>query len=154
LIIDKIEWPTPSEFSALPKAKRLKVLCDFILREQGRGFAMSYWRYNVSPNELINLDDIVRNAPACGAVACIGGSYFFLLQERRSVDSEFFGLTPDQAQGVFYGWLADTNDRLCWPASFRKAYTRAKTPLAKAKIAVKLLRAVVKNPSILEPNTK
>ena len=135
----------------------LEEVCPFILREQGRGFAMTDWQENVEHIGNFWADGLVRKTPSCGTVACIGGTCHMLLAKRPKLKdisnntediAEHIGLSVDKANGLFMNW--DTDDYImpasgyCWPERFRKRYQAAKTPLAKAKIAVALIKEVVK----------
>ena len=149
-------------------------LIPYVLRDQGRGFAMSEWlNTELIPFEPIDdfcYDDVKnRVAPACGTVACIGGSIEALTRKiedkARNYDfeegelAEHIGLTVVQGHTLFYGWagsedmdplydytLSEDGETICppWPPKYVAAYARAKTPLAKAKVAVRLLEEVAK----------
>lgn len=133
----------------MDKAKKqfiLKKLIPFILREQGRGFAMSVWRpRDISPGEPITYDNVCRKVPECGTVACIGGSLEALgaCKDADNRGGRALGISHDAARGLFYNWYPCTN-HFAWPLSFANRYKKAKTTLGKAKVAVALLREVVK----------
>jgi hypothetical protein len=140
----------------------LTKLIPFILREQGNGFAMSTWTSKVKGdvveiNAVHSFDNIERTkAPSCGTVACIGGSLSVLSgRTLRSVTnlSKLIGITPDQASGLFSRWeIGDQGADSAWPESFARRFSNADSPLAKARIAVSLLRRVVKtNGACLDP---
>ena len=120
-----------------------KKLIPFILREQGRGFAMDSWiEEDLEPGGKFNFDDIDRNVPRCGTVACIGGSAQFLAKGKDA--NKVLGLTYEQADTLFYGWEADDESTIGWPEKYVARYAKAKTTLSKAKVAVALLKEVVK----------
>jgi len=138
------------------KAKNFirRKLIPFILREEGRGFAMSTWQENENPGQHLTEDDITRKVPKCGTVACIGGSLQALsdnkIEDERGL-GRMIGLTPAQTFGLFYEW--EEQDGMngyisrshAWPISFRNEFAKAKTTLGKAKVAVKLLRKIAKD---------
>ena len=115
-------------------------LCQFILREQGRGFAMSF-RSRFAPNEKIVADGIRRYPPSCGTVCCIGGSIEILkgkcLETVHEI-SRSVGLTEKQGCALFYGWEDE------WPQRHRSRYAKARSMIAKAIVAVSLLKIVAK----------
>lgn len=117
-------------------------LCPFILREQGRGFGMSGWRGDFPQGFTVRLDGVEREVPSCGTICCIGGSIEVLRQLDESSSAEqvgdTIGLSGDQTDTLFYGWYRK------WPEPFRSRFAAAKTPLAKARVAVSLLKRVAK----------
>lgn len=132
----------------------LKKLCPFILREQGRGFMMAEWR--VIKEQLIAYEpeyakrffnqDLNKEVkwPKCDSVFCIGGSAGMLLKtELKSGIYRAMGLSQDEGYGLFYNWM-DQEDVFGWPLQFSKKFEKAKTPLTKAKVAVALLKEVVR----------
>lgn len=134
-----------------------KKLIPFILRENGKGFAMEDWKSQFTEEELEQLrlegndtwegDGIERKIPSCGTVACIGGSIECLIapNSRRSLSlkklAKVIGITQGEARGLFYNWTG-VNERYCWPAKYDKLFARRKTPLGKAKVAVALLKEI------------
>lgn len=128
----------------------LKKLIPFILREQGRGFAMSSWIRKRRAGSLLDEDDISREVPVCGTVCCIGGSVQVLANVRtQAAIAEKIGLTINQTNGLFYDWYGygDTgNDghEYGWPEKFATRFLKAETPYRKAQAAVALLKEVVK----------
>jgi len=144
----------------------LEKLVPFVLREQGRGFGMSGWRSEFDGNDVKkgSWDNIFREVPKCNTVACIGGSIEVLmgmgrgeLQSSEVVD--ILGISEAQAGGLFYFWAGKKGEDgsvsesgYGWPQSFKRRFAQAKTTLGKAKIAVALLREVVKtNGNCLNP---
>ena len=129
----------------------LNKLIPFILREEGRGFAMSAWCHrNLPVGEEMFYDDTAREVPVCGTVACIGGSAQLLssINGRPVANWErtIMGLTDEQADGLFYRREQGNQKRwgVGWPDKFAIRYKKAATPLGKAKVAVALLKEVVK----------
>jgi hypothetical protein len=122
-------------------------LIPFILRDKGRGFEMESW-------SLLDLHLQVKYlhpnlgkyipTPVCGTACCIGGSIDFLNGNRepetcgnfRTVGRKI-GLNSRQSQRLF-------SEDIEWPEPFAFRYQKAKTPLGQAKVAVALLRLVVK----------
>jgi hypothetical protein len=126
-------------------------LPKYILREQGRGFAMDEWIVTeYSPGESVSMDDVERRIPTCGSASCIGGSTAILHKHPRVRSSKtlgrLLGLSGDEAHGLFYNWQNKVYAYgVCaWPREFRIAYDATTTPLAKAKVAVRLLELVAK----------
>src|ERR1700689_5113787 len=117
-------------------------LIPFILRENGRGFSMVYWRYREQPGRPLEADAL-RLVPKCGTVACIGGSIEILINEPgEGVQANKLGLTIEQYDALCYGWKKTNGTTYggFWPDKFCEAYAKVKTPLAKAKVAIRLLR--------------
>jgi hypothetical protein len=136
-----------------------KKLIPFILREQGRGFGMTYWNTEedceTEAGDIFSIDGLSRKVPVCGTVCCIGGSIEHLMG-RRAIASKILGLTRNQVQGLFYNWEEEfPNDGLFgWPEKFAKQFEARKSPLGKAKVAVALLKEVVRtNGKCLNPKT-
>lgn len=120
----------------------LEKLCPFILREQGRGFIMQHWSINTNSDKYYYSDKIgYIKSPQCGTVCCIGGSIDILTKCKIPHD-EVMGLPEEMLNGLFYGF--DGHDECAWPDKYVLALENAKTPLAAAKVAVKLLHEVVK----------
>ena len=140
----------------------LKDLIPFILRESGRGFGMSIWNsrktYDTSPGGMFTADDIRREVPACGTICCIGGSVEFLKPEYRDRGYKALGLSWRQAQGLFYNWGGagiQVQSFHAWPAKFVRLFEKRKSPLGKAKVAVALLKEVVRtNGKCLNPTRR
>ena len=148
-------------------------LIPFVLREQGRGFAMSQWLGDYIPFTKGKFDGVRRKIPACGTVACLGGSIEALSMKIDKVTTEVesgnydndemarkIGLTPRQGHTLFFGWRGskymdkfyDEEPVEAWPAKYILSFKNAKTPFTKAKVAVALLEEVVKtNGKILDP---
>lgn len=122
-------------------------LPKFIMREQGRGFAMDDWMRVESVGDLVDCDGVEREIPKCGTVACIGGSAEYLLKLGDRCDflvvSKALGLSEDEGNGLFYCWHSEGRPYE-WPLEFSMRYEKAKTPLAKAKIAADLCKLVGK----------
>lgn len=124
----------------------LEKLIPFILREQGRGFDMCRWRKTGIISKTYFNHELSRKVrtPACGAVACIGGSVGWLTgKSGRIARGRALGLNVDQCDGLFYGWIPG-RDSHGWPTKFIKAHKRATTAMGKAKVAVALLKEVVR----------
>ena len=126
-----------------------KKLIPFILREQGTGFSMANWRLIGDAGEVISSDHIERKIPPCGTVCCIGGSIEFLKGVNRYESNELdlgklIGLTPSQTDGLFYGWVKGSMTETHWPAKFRQDFAARKSTLGKAKVAVALLKEVIR----------
>lgn len=138
-------------------------LIPFILRDQGRGFAMQRWIMGISKGDEIvgSLDDIpAREAPSCGTVACIGGSiqlltglkfvhlnHVFASRYRSDIAaiSSLLGISSENARALFYGWRkSSSNETNFWPESFRARFSKARTAYAKARVAASLLRQIAK----------
>lgn len=126
----------------------LNKLIPFIIREHGRGFGMSNWLYKDTPGHISHQDNVKREVPVCGTVACIGGSCQILAKTNvKSLGlSKILGITRDQADGLFYRWEPrdDLNFSTAWPAKFATAFEDAQTPYRKAMVAVRLLKEVIK----------
>lgn len=121
-----------------------KKLIPFVLREQGRGFAMSVWDLAVTAGAVRKIDDVLRVIPKCNTVACIGGSIQVLsggVANSTERAAPLLGLSYGRAHGLFYGWEVGHGG---WPKEFALRYARAKTTLGKARVAVALLREVVR----------
>ncbi len=133
-------------------------LIPAILREQGRGFNMQQWRATGLPiGESLKFDDVARNIPPCGTVACIGGT-ITMIEGRNTFQSygatvelgKLIGLTHSQASGLFYNWDSGSS-KYGWPSKYRKQFEKATTPLEKAEVAAKLLLEIaLKGGKILE----
>jgi hypothetical protein len=127
-------------------------LPKFVLREQGRGFAMDEWFSDSAPGTIRNLDRVARRVPSCGTIACIGGSAQILLSKGELFDSsgdscfiaKQLGLDDAEGQGLFYGWRNCDDDEYQWPIIFQREFARAKTTLGKATVAVRVLKLVAK----------
>lgn len=131
-------------------------LIPFILRDAGRGFVMETWLdKGIVPREPIYLDDIERPGPKCGTAGCIGGSIQCQLGLKRKPSTRalaaVLGITPRQADGLFYQWSYDTDPdyleycpKYGWPIKFVKAFAARVTALGKAKVAVRLLEEVIR----------
>lgn len=128
-----------------------KKLIPFILREQGRGFGMEFWKSNYEPDTEIVRDDVLRKVPVCGTVCCIGGSITYLIGKRKaSTAGAAIGLTEDQSFGLFYEWssggrhIGDDGCNYGWPIKFTEKFANASTAYQKAKVAASLLKEVVR----------
>jgi hypothetical protein len=127
-------------------------LIPFILREEGRGFGMGVWLENVTPGGYFIVDSVERNVPSCGYVCCIGGSVDSLMGRGLDCDemSHILGIGPGAIDALFNLWEWDEDSTFphkfgyYWPEEYRRNYDEAATPLAKAEIAVALLREIVK----------
>lgn len=121
-------------------------LIPFILREKGQGFIMEGTIRTLTPGEEFSADGIRHKTPSCGAAACVLGS-IRMLRKRYDLDyteaAKILGISSEAAYGLFYSWY-ETRDRYRWPKEHAEAFALAETPLAKAKVAVRLLREVVK----------
>jgi hypothetical protein len=137
-----------------------KELIPFVLREHGRGFAMSCWINKQDAGTFAYNDGIAREVPDCGAVACLGGSVNLLAGKRalRNDDhaAKVLGLSSEQAKSLFYYWqMKDEEERHHWPLKFISAYAKRRTPFGKAKVAVALLREVIRtNGKCLGPHLR
>lgn len=149
-------------------------LIPYILREGGRGFAMDDWivrKDDTWENDIHVGDDVVRKMPPCGTVACIGGSVLALRNKSvRSGDisegairfaAKQMGLSTPQARGLFINFGPDDSDpdqadryEWAWPRSFAVRYGQRKTTMGKAKVAVSLLRAVIRTNGEILRTTK
>lgn len=155
--------------SAPPNAKQRafyqKKLIPAILREQGQTFAMDFWFYN-HDEEYFEADGLIRCPKTCGSVCCIGGT----AQVQAGIKSlendwnddviakiaKILGLTPIEARALFFNWATHNPDEnlrsyngLGWPLQYAKDFADAQTPLNKAKVAVKLLREIIKKGGIV-----
>lgn len=130
----------------------LEKLCPFILRDAGHGFCMSQWRceldsfdhFEAVTHRLKPLDGIEgRRRPACGTTACLGGSLEIVLGLEWNTNWEdvgaAVGLNPAEADALFFGYGRPYG----WPPIIAQEFKDAKTPLAKAEVAVKLVKLVV-----------
>ena len=125
------------------KAFIIGELIPFIMREQGRGFAMDKWIITgLGKHEDYVFDDRARRAPKCGTVCCIGGAIELLKHLPHSADSDAagkaIGLNEDRSWKLFHGWIN------LWPKMYTDRYRRARTTCGKAKVARDLLREVVR----------
>ena len=138
-----------------------KKLIPFILREKGNGFVMENWvrRLDAGDKQYIadygglEFDYVMHARPACDTMACIGGSIQCLtrIKSKRRMAKEVLGLTADQVDGLFYNWSGE-DGRTGWPKDLVILWDDAKTPLQKARVAVKVLRRVIKtNGACLNP---
>lgn len=141
------------------KQKRFVVerLIPFILRDAGRGFAMETWNSEFTDGR-DRFDGILRRAPSCGSVHCIGGSIAAL---KGRVGSPMFssnfarvgrdiGLNQDYADKLFSASILNGHPYM-WPERYRKLYRGARSTIAKARVAVSLLRKIVKEgPKVLD----
>lgn len=142
-----------------PKKFILNHLIPFIMRDAGRGFAMSEWQSRAiseDANDKYFFDEIKRIAPACGTVACIGGSIECLtgIQVRRNdtatkAAAKLLGITKEQADGLFYFWEVGEDG---WPQEYAKKFEKSDTPYKKARVACSLLRQIAKKGSKALPN--
>jgi len=136
-----------------------KKLIPFILRAEGNGFVMQTWKVNLTPDFLrevnaglayLEFDGVKHKIPMCNTVACIGGSIQCLTgtRSKKVMAEKFLGITKEQANGLFYTWCVPQEDEEPethgWPMKFRRAFEKRKTPLGKAKVAVALLKEVVR----------
>jgi len=129
----------------------IKTLIPYVLRDQGRGFAMDIWKWESQPqhgmqNFTILFDKVMRDTRNCGSVCCIGGSTEKLLglgpYVKDEVLAKHLGLTLNQARRLFFGFDPKEDSKL-WPKRYINAYHKANTTLTKAKVACSLLRKVV-----------
>src|SRR5574340_962904 len=94
-----------------PKTFILNYLIPFIMRDAGNGFVMDTWKRK-APKECGGkeyvYDGIERRAPACGTVACIGGSIQCLtglnFRFAPNKTAKLLGITRDEAYGLFFDW--------------------------------------------------
>jgi hypothetical protein len=131
----------------------LEKLIPFILREQGRGFAMSSWHLHAKVGAIFAPDGVSRKIPVCGTVACIGGSIGHLknMWDNGHTDTsgKAIGLSYRRAHKLFYCWEHR------WPKNFSHKYARSRTPLGKARVVCALLKEVVRtNGKILDGGAK
>lgn len=124
-----------------------KELIPFILREHGRGFAMSTLLSRKLAGSEEEFDEVSRIVPSCGIVCCIKGSVAVIKGINLNVEGydrkivRAMGLTKKEAYGLFYDWKGK-GISCAWPRMFAKRFFRCKTPLSKAKVAVALLEEV------------
>ncbi len=131
-----------------------KRLIPFVLREHGMGFAMETWYSDVKGlgESVYSYDSVPHTEPKCGTVACLGGSVQVLLARSsrdeisRARIAKAIGLSSEQASGLFNNWYGNEDEgrEFGWPKRFARRFEDAKTALGKAKVAVALLREVVK----------
>lgn len=163
------------KISAPPNAKQRafyqKKLIPAILREQGKTFAMDHWYLDTADYDydgFLDSDGIIHDLPkTCGSVCCIGGT----AQVQAGIKSpnndwddnvitkiaKILGLTPLEARALFFNWATHDPEEnnnvsyngLGWPVQYAKDFSDAQTPLDKAKVAVKLLREIVKKGGIV-----
>lgn len=132
----------------IPSKRFMDRLCNFILREQGRGFAMEVWDCHPSAGKVLTFDDIERKVPKCGTVCCIGGSIDMLLSKGKELSMSTgetgaaIGLDYRDAKDLFYGWNLDESGG--WPQTYKLRYVKAKTASGKARVAVSMLKLAVK----------
>lgn len=135
----------------------LEKLIPFVLREQGNGFAMGEWIAEYKKEDLVggdsfsSFDGVSHRPPACGTVACIGGSTQVLLHRGKytpePILAKDLGLSPDQAAGLFYNYSPSRSDIpgvFAWPKKYAERFLKAATPYRKAQAAVALLKEVVR----------
>lgn len=143
-----------------PKKFILNHLIPFILRDAGRGFAMNHWNISVSDDDDVQwMDNIAdRKVPACGTVACIGGSIECLTgirgggdDERAAKMSKILGLSEWQTHGLFYDWEPYEGG---WPEEYAKRFALADTPYKKARVACALLRQIALKGGKVLPNAE
>ena len=142
-------------------------LIPLILREEGNGFAMEQWKasWDTLMGERFPLDDVTHRKPACGTVACIGGSVEMLARKDGNYSSEYamdyeqvcayLGLGAEQTRTLCYGWdgIPCRTYPAMWPERYQDWYAEAATPLAKAEVAVRLLEEVIETDgAVLEEN--
>lgn len=135
-----------------------KAFCDKFLfpamrREHGNGFAMQTWGIQIGPGVQNEFDDVVRPAPACGTVCCIGGTIENLTtgSENPAELGELLGLDHYDAYALFFRWnfkpghpeqaLPETR---CWPTDLQEKFKNARTPLQKERVAEQMVRLAVK----------
>jgi hypothetical protein len=119
----------------------LEKLIPFMEREGGNGFAMEEWKDEyVKEDEYF--DGVKHRAPKCGTVACIGGSIQILGRGRLA--TTLTGLDEDKLEGLFHDWEVGLEGDYGWPGGYRREFKKAKTARGKMRVAVRLLREVVK----------
>lgn len=139
------------KMTARHKAFITDKLIPAIMRDQGRGFGMSWWHDQVDPGSFYESDGLIRKVPACGTVCCIGGTIDLL----KNKDADPFsggvktgrtiGLNAERSRALFYGWTGvSVGIDGSWPDKYQKAYTKARTTAGKAGVACRLLREVVR----------
>lgn len=122
-------------------------------RDKGNGFCMETWR---SPFWKFRDDVSNRRAPACGTVACIGGTMQLVTGEADETKlGKLLGLSVVQTQALFFSWLpmdlSWSSERLGWPADLARKYARVKSAQAKERVAEEaVLRAVKTKGKCLE----
>jgi hypothetical protein len=135
-----------------PKRFILDHLIPFIMRDAGRGFAMDMWSAeNRIPGYVYEYDGLKRIGPACGTVACIGGSIQCLtgLREHQlSKMAELLGITEIQAYGLFYHYRPHEDG---WPTEYAKRLRDATTPYRRAQVTCSLLRKIANEGSAALP---
>jgi hypothetical protein len=94
----------------------------------------------------LSLDSVEHDFPKCGTVACLGGSVQCLIGKRsHKALAEALGITKQQASGLFYSWGPENKDLPHgWPEKFRLRFADKNTPAKKARVAVSLLKEVVR----------
>jgi hypothetical protein len=138
-----------------PEQKRfiLEDLSTAILREEGRGFAMSIWlRMHCQDEQRLSFDGVLRDIPSCGTVACIGGTILMITKNPEyyycrelAMGTNYLGLTYEEVDGLFYRWSPDYSAwQYCWPQPFMEDFNVVSTTIEKAQIAVALLAEVVR----------
>lgn len=128
------------------KTKMLRKVQEFLLAEP-RQFDMNNW---IRSPRLVN----VLEMPPCGTVCCVAGAAYVIdknkpLDKVRNdliktlstyrVETEakrILGLTEAQATRLFY--------KSGWPARFRRAYEKAKTPAERVQAGVKRIDYFIK----------
>lgn len=119
--------------------KLLRKIQRHILAEPRR-YNQNLWREEVDP-----ADD---NHPACGTIACIGGWANVLTGHGAGSSGSWWqaqtalGLTCEQAGRLFDSVSAIPDDM--WPRKFARAYTNARRPLTRARIAVRRIDHFIK----------
>lgn len=124
-----------------------KELIPFVLREQGRGFEMTFWRRSLAGDKYdsYDLDGASIDSPVCRTVACLGGSVSVITGVSGVAEiGRFLGLTPEEADGLFSYWRPISKTHYRWPLAYALKFTKAQTKLEKAKTAVALLRHIIK----------
>jgi hypothetical protein len=137
------------KMTAAQKKFLMVTLPEFIVREQGRGFKMSAWISRGEPGEEHYGDGVRRSIPKCGTVACIGGSVQLLHKLPDGNDREVakvLGITPREEDGLCYYWRPGQSNTVgcAWPSTFASRFAKAKSTVAKAKIAAELCKLVGK----------
>lgn len=102
----------------------------------------------------MEMDEVERKPPVCGTAACIGGSISLLTGHKGSTEKlgALLGLNENQADVLFYHW----NDERCWdsaswPLDIKDDFAAANTPVKKERVAERMIKRALKDPSCLDP---
>lgn len=128
-----------------PKRFTEEYVFPAMLREHGRGFAMSVWNedFNMDSNDFGDYDGLPRPAPSCKSVMCIGGTMEAITGLSMNANNtkklaKLLGLNRYQTSSLFYEYLYK------WSARNWSRFEKAKTPLQKVKVAIDEIKLAIR----------